>query len=123
MRFVECLHYKDAIGLRAKCASLRSNQIDIVHTHDVNRILAFRRWTGLEELLVVVSLSNHPYSGYLMEHPSITEGEWQAISNSDLAAYGGTSHAVLASLRVCSEAGSLTLHIPANSIIVLKRYE
>ncbi len=115
--------YRDMIASRAECASLRSDRIDIVHTHDVNRVLAFRRWTDLEELLVVVSLNNHPQNDYALEHPTIVAGSWQAVMNSDSVLYGGSTEAVLASQRFKSETGKMPISLPANSLVVLKRYE
>ena len=38
--------YQDLIRLRLAHPALRSSQIDIVYTHDANRVLAFRRWLG-----------------------------------------------------------------------------
>ncbi len=116
--------YGDMIRLRAACASLRKDRIELVHVHDVNRILAFRRWTNLEELFVVVSLNNYPFEdSYLFEHPSILAGKWQTVLNSDSSLYGGNSEAVLASQRTESQDGRIEIAIPANALLVLKRYE
>ena len=41
--------YQDLIRLRLAQPALRSPNIDILHTHDANRMLAFRRWQGSEE--------------------------------------------------------------------------
>ncbi len=115
--------YQDMIRLRADCAALRSDRIDIVHTHDINRVLAFRRWTDLEELLVLVSLNNSPLEDYVLEHETIVAGRWQAVLNSDRSIYGGETDGTLTSERAVSEAGKLTRTLPPNTLIVLKRYE
>lgn len=116
--------YQDMIKVRANCAALRSNYVEILHTHDENRILAFRRWTDLEELMVVVSLNNHPYpEGYEFDHSSIVEGQWQVVMNSNMPVYGGTSEGVMTSQRVGSEPGRIRVPIPANTLFVMKRFE
>ena len=38
--------YQDLIRLRLAHPALRSTNIDIIYTHDANRMLAFRRWEG-----------------------------------------------------------------------------
>ena len=55
--------YQDLIRLRLTHPALRSPNIDILYTHDANRMLAFRRWEGSEELLVVASLNNTSFPG------------------------------------------------------------
>ena len=116
--------YQDMISLRANSASLRKDRIELIHVHDVNRILAFRRWTDLEELFVIASLNNRPFDeGYVFEHFSIFEGRWQTVLNSDSSIYGGQSDAVLASQRTESQDGRIDVAVPANALLVLKRYE
>ncbi len=116
--------YRDMIRLRGSFAALRKDRIEVIHVNDVNRVLAFRRWTNLEELLVVVSLNNSAFQdGYQFDHPDLFVGGWQMVLNSDLSIYGGTSEAVLASQRVESQDNRISVPIPANTILVLKRYE
>lgn len=116
--------YKDMIKLRGNFPALRIGNTEILHTHDANRILVFRRKSELEELLVLVSLNNHDFSeGYEIRHPSIVAGEWQAVMNSDLESYGGKSETVLVSLKASSKRGVFNFPIAANSLVVLKRYE
>lgn len=57
--------YQDLIRLRLWSPALRSPGIEIVYTHNEDRILAFRRWSGDEEFLVIASLNNRPFKdGY-----------------------------------------------------------
>ena len=59
--------------------------------HDANRVLAFRRWEGAQDILVMASLNNHDFgAGYRIQHPAIADGRWQEIFNSDAGDYGGS---------------------------------
>ncbi len=82
--------YQDLIRLRLTRPALRSHNIDIVYTHDARRLLAFRRWEGSEELLVVASLNNTSFTdGYTIYNDRIINGQWREIFNSDANPYGG----------------------------------
>lgn len=73
-----------------------------------------------DELLVVLSLNNaHFQKGYVFEHPSIPEGKWTEILNSDLSVYGGT--VVIGNHNIESAAGRIEVFVPANSVLVMKR--
>jgi len=112
--------YQDLIRLRLAHPALRSSQVDILYTHDANRVLAFRRWLGNEELIVVSSLNNAPFSfGYDIQNPRIADGQWREIFNSDAAVYGGSGLANPASIT--STGGLLNVRLPANSVLVLQR--
>ncbi len=83
--------YADIIRLRLARAALRSRNASVVYVHDANRILAFRRFDGGEDLLVVASLNNGPFSdGYVLRSAGLSDGRWREIFNSDAAAYGGS---------------------------------
>ena len=58
----------------------------------MDRVLAFRRWDGGEELLVIGSLNNAAFgAGYRrMRDLPLADGEWREIFNSDAPIYGGT---------------------------------
>ena len=76
--------YQDLIRLRLARPALRSHALDILHVHDANRVLAFRRWEGEQNILVMASLNNHDFAaGYRIQHPAITDGHWREIFNSD----------------------------------------
>ncbi len=115
--------YKDAIRLRSDHVALRLGTLEILHVNDANRVLAFRRTTKMEELIVVASLNNHPFDvGYDFNHPSIEAGKWQIILDSDLSIYGGQTEAVPAAQRLESEVGTITVILPANTLRILQRY-
>ena len=50
--------YRDLIRLRLRHRAFTSLNIDIVATHNDDRLIAFRRWKGAEEYLIVATLSD-----------------------------------------------------------------
>ena len=100
--------------------ALRSHAIDFLHVHDANRVLAFRRFDGAQDILVMASLNNHDFAaGYRVQHPAIVDGRWQEIFNSDSGAYGGSG---LLNTQVIETAnGSFTALLPANSVVAFER--
>jgi 1,4-alpha-glucan branching enzyme len=109
--------YQNLIQLRLLHPALRSPNIDILHSHDANRILAFRRWQGAEELLVVGSLNNSPFAGgYRIQDARIADGQWREILNSDATNYGGQG--LINPDPISSQGGVVTPVVPANSIVV-----
>jgi 1,4-alpha-glucan branching enzyme len=112
--------YQDLLRLRLSRPALRSCNIDILHTHDANRILAFRRWQGAEELLVIGSLNNRPFTGgYCIQDSRITDGQWREILNSDATNYGGRG--LINPVPISSQGGAVTPVVPANSVLVFVR--
>jgi 1,4-alpha-glucan branching enzyme len=112
--------YQDLIRLRLSRPALRSHNIDISYSHDANRILAFRRWDGSEELLVVASLNNISFTdGYVIQNVPIADGQWREIFNSDVAIYGGSGLANQG--LIPSASGEFTVRVPANSVLVFQR--
>jgi 1,4-alpha-glucan branching enzyme len=111
--------YQDLIRLRLSQSPLRSPNIDILYTHDSNRVLAFRRWQGSEELLIVASLNNTSFiDGYVLQNVP-ADGSWREIFNSDATAYGGSGMANPG--LIPSAGGIFTVRVPANSVLVFKR--
>jgi 1,4-alpha-glucan branching enzyme len=49
--------YRDIIRLCRRYAALKSPHVEVLHVHDANRVLAFRRWLGDAEFIVFVSLN------------------------------------------------------------------
>ncbi len=113
--------YRDLIRLRLAHLALCSHNIEILWAHDVDRVLAFRRWDGGEELLVIGSLNNAAFgAGYRrMRDLPLADGEWREIFNSDAAIYGGTGLGNPA--PVAMEGGTFAPIIPANSILVFQQ--
>ena len=82
-----------------------------------HRLLAFRRWDGTAELLVVGSLNNAPFAnGYTICGPGIPAGQWREIFNSDAVRYGGSG--LLNQDTLSSGNGAFTARVPANSVLV-----
>jgi 1,4-alpha-glucan branching enzyme len=113
--------YKDAIRLRLRYAGLRSPEIEVVHAHNDARVIAFRRFRGAEEYLVIGTLANTPHDPYVLEHPLFAqEGSvWREIFNTDSARYGGAG--VDNPEPISAADGKLSVRIPARAVIVLRR--
>lgn len=112
--------YADLIHLRLSRPAFRSNNIEILYTHDANRILAFRRWEAGEELLVIASLNNNAFAnGYRIQNSRIADGQWQAVFNSDAQDYGGGG--LLNPGPIASSGGVFSARLPANSVLVFQR--
>lgn len=113
--------YQDIIQLRHSHSGLRSHWIDIIHVHNANRVIAFRRWDATEELLVVASLNNHPFgSGYIIENSRLGDGQWREIFNSDAQIYGGDNVGNFGEM-IPSLNGHIHVVIPANGFVVLQK--
>lgn len=112
--------YADLIRLRLARPALRSRNAAVVYVHDANRLLAFRRWDGTQDLLVVASLNNATYGdGYVLRSAGLTEGRWREIFNSDATIYGGGG--VGNEGELSASGGALNVRIPANAVLVLQR--
>jgi 1,4-alpha-glucan branching enzyme len=113
--------YQDIIRLRLARSGLRSHAIEILHTHNVNRVIAFRRWDETQEFLIVASLNNRAFtSGYAIESPRLTNNNWREIFNSDAAAYGGDSIGN-SNATIAATNGRIQVVIPANGFVVFER--
>ncbi len=112
--------YQDIIRLRLNHPGLRSHNIYVNYIHNVNRIIAFRRWMGGEEFLIVASLNNYPFNdGYIIESPQIRNGQWREIFNSDAVIYGGDNVGNLG-ITIPSNSGGINVIIPANGFVVFQ---
>jgi 1,4-alpha-glucan branching enzyme len=116
-------YYQDLIRLRKTNPAARARNLDIVHVLGGTRVIAFVRREGNNELLIVASLSNHPFSdGYVIqtEPHRLRPGQWQETFNSDAAIYGGSNLGNFGAV-IGSEHGRIRLRIPANGLLVLQR--
>lgn len=113
--------YAELNALRSRSDACRSRNIEIVYIHDDNRILAFRRWSSDEELLVIACLADTPYNkGYVLRSPLIPSASWVEIFNSDTFTYGGRN--VGNPETAClSMDGNLDVILPAAGFVVFKR--
>lgn len=114
--------YQDIIRLRLATTAIRSRNIEIIHTDNTGRVLAFRRWDNTTEYLIAASLNNAAFDNpsYLLTHPSLGSAGWRECFNSDSAAYGG-SNVGNAGATLRAGGGTLGLVIPANGFVVLER--
>ncbi|MBP6368050.1 MAG: alpha amylase C-terminal domain-containing protein [Nitrosomonas sp.] len=115
------LFYQDIITLRRRLRSIRSHNIDILHQSNSNRVIAFKRWDGDEEVIILASFNNSPFTnGYVIQKDlvAIPEAYWQEVFNSDAKVYGGRNIGN-GGARLFSRQGYLEGAIPANGFIVL----
>jgi 1,4-alpha-glucan branching enzyme len=112
--------YQDIIRLRLADPAFRSRNIEVIHTNNAGRVLAFRRWQGTIQYLIAASLNNAAFNNpnYILRHPSLGTAGWRECFNSDSATYGGSNIGNMsATLR--AGGGTLGLVIPANGFVVL----
>ncbi len=115
--------YRKLIRFRLSQPGLRSQDIDILHIHNANRVIVFQRHNHDQEFLIAASLNNRPFlSGYNIEHGLLGEGSWKEVFNSDAACYGGANAGNLGAV-IPSGGGRINLVIPANGFVVLQKDE
>ena len=115
--------YQDLNRLVSKLRSLRSREIDVIYTHNDNRIIAFRRSHGGEQVLVVASLNDRPFDhGYVIttDEARLPRGGWKEIFNSDGFAYGGDD-AGNGGAVLPVEGGHINPVLPAHGFVVLEK--
>ncbi len=113
--------YGDAIRLRLASPGLRTRAIEVLHVHDANRVIAFRRWSGGEDWVIIASLNNRPFAGgYEIRHPAIRGGDWRLALNSDDPTYGGDGTGGGGGMIAVRD-GVLETVLPANAVLVLRR--
>lgn len=113
--------YQDIIRLRLNNAGLKSHNIDIIHVHNANRAIAFRRWDNSQEFLIVASLNNNPFTaGYTIASSRLRNGLWREVFSSDGQQYGGNNVGNLGA-SISATNGQISVIIPANGFVVLQR--
>jgi len=112
--------YQDLISLSRRLRSFRSHNLDVLHHWDPNRVIAFKRWSGDEEVIIVASFNNAPFSSYVIEKDllAIPNARWKEVFNSDAAVYAGQNRGN-GGATVTSSQGHLEVTVPANGFIVL----
>jgi len=110
--------FRGLITLRRTVPALRSGSINILHTHDGNRVLAFSRTYGPDEVVVLASLNNQPFlSGYTIN--GVTDGMWREVFNSDAALYGGWNNGN-GGADLPSSSGRFTAALPRAGFVVFR---
>ena len=113
--------YQDIIRLRRSYSGLRSHNIYIIHIHNINRIIAFRRWDDNQEFLILASLNNSPFSsGYTIVSSQLGDGRWREIFNSDAERYGGNNVGNFGA-TIFSSIGRMSAVIPANGCVLFQK--
>ncbi len=80
----------DVNNIRWSNAALRSDTLQYTHEDQGNKILAFKRWSGGNVILVVVNIGDGDWTGHSYGVSMGGEsGQWQEIFNSQSAGYGG----------------------------------
>lgn len=112
--------YQDVIGLSRRLGSIRSHNIDILHQSNANRVIAWKRWNGAEQVIIVASFNNAPFAtGYVIEKDAlaIPDAGWKEVFNSDAVIYGGQNVGNSGAV-ISSGPGHLDVVIPANGFVV-----
>jgi 1,4-alpha-glucan branching enzyme len=115
-RFYAAVH-----ALRRRWPGLRSRNLEVLYTHDQNRILAIQRWEGTEYFLIVYSLNDFPFpDGYYFQNSRLWDGEWKEVFNSDATDFGGNNVGNMsATMRISG--GVVNCVIPYNGFVVFQR--
>lgn len=114
---------QDLISLTRRLRSTRSHNIDILHQSNANRLIAFKRWSGNEEVIIVASLNNHAFTnGYVIrkDELAIPTAGWKEEFNSDAGIYGGQGIGNFGG-TVRAGAGRLNVIVPATGFVVFVR--
>jgi 1,4-alpha-glucan branching enzyme len=115
--------YQDLIKLVTSAAAARSRTLDVIYTHNDNRVIGFVRSAPSQKLLVLASLNDAAFaSGYVVgtDASRLDDGGWQEIFNSDAASYGGDNMGNGgATLQV--NGGQINAVIPAHGFVVLEK--
>lgn len=113
--------YRDLIRLRLAHPAICTQNIEIVYTHNSDRVLAFHRWNGAEEYLVIATLSDVGWpDGYAVVNDALPAAAWRQVFTSDREVYGGTRRD-LGSAPLHSEDGRFVVPLPPRTLLVLRR--
>ncbi|MGK5551215.1 alpha-amylase family glycosyl hydrolase [Actinomadura kijaniata] len=114
-----CAFYRDLINLRHRQPAARTRELQVLHVHNENRVLAFLRPHQDSDLLVVANLKDAPYdAGYRIQ--GVPDGTWHEIFNSDSSHYNGWNEGN-GSGELHAAGGELNVVLPRAGFIVLQR--
>ena len=115
--------YGDLIRFRLNHSGLRSRNIDVLYTNNVNRVIVFHRWDDTEDFLVFASLNNQPFDhGYVVQSPRLPGGSWKEVFNSDADRYRGWNVGNFGA-TIPSAGGTFNPNIPACGFVVFNEPE
>ncbi|MGA2048707.1 MAG: alpha-amylase family glycosyl hydrolase [Terracidiphilus sp.] len=115
--------YQDLIQFVLGNAAARSNALDVIYTHNGNRVIAFTRTAPGENLLVLASLNDSPFGGGygIATDPSrLPAGGWQEVFNSDATIYGG-ANVGNGGAALSVNNGQINAIIPAHGFVVFEK--
>ena len=103
-------------------AAVRAQAIDIVHVNDDARVIAFTRFSGSDELLVIASLNNNAFPEYIVQTDSwrLLDGAWREVFNSDSSLYGGANTGN-GGVDLSATNGRIQVTLPANGFVVFEK--
>lgn len=111
--------YQDVIKLRRESRAFRTKNLEVVSTDDAARMIAFKRWDGVEEMLVVATFADRPVERIEVGDGKLA-GRWREVFSSDSRLYGGRDRGNLGA-RIEAGDGRLVLTLPAHGLLVLRR--
>jgi 1,4-alpha-glucan branching enzyme len=112
--------YQDLIRLRLWSDAFRSPSLDILYTHNHDRLIVFSRAWGQEEFVVAASLNNKAFAGgYELKHDFFRNKSWVEVLNSDADIYGGSEVYNPGEIE-CPE-GVFTPRLPACGVTVFMK--
>jgi 1,4-alpha-glucan branching enzyme len=113
--------YQDLLTLSRRLEPVRSQNIDILHQSNANRVIAFKRWNGNDQVIIAASFNNAPFAdGYVIGKDllAVPDAGWKEVFNSDASPYGGQNIGNRGA-TIPSAQGSLNVTLPANGFVVL----
>lgn len=115
--------YQDLVRFVTSSPAARSRVIDVIYTHNDNRVIAFTRTYQRQQLLVLASLNDVPFDhGYVIATDSsrLPAGGWRENFNSDAAIYGG-DNVGNGGRTLQADGGQINAIIPAHGFVVLEK--
>ena len=112
--------YRDLIRLRRRHHTFSTANIQVVLTHNADRLIAFRRFKGPEQYLVVATLSDTGWpDGYELRAHALGAGWWREIFSSDAEEFGGSGISNPSELEAVD--GGMRLRLPPRGFVVLRQ--
>jgi len=115
--------YQELIGLVTAKPAARSRALDVIYTHNDNRVIAFTRNSATQQLLVLASLNDAPFDhGYFIgtDPARLPAGGWQEVFNSDAAVYGG-DNVGNGGATLAVNSGQINAVIPAHGFVLFEK--
>jgi 1,4-alpha-glucan branching enzyme len=113
--------YRELIRFRLGHEGLQTREIDVVCANDADRVIAFRRWSGAEDFLIVASLNNRPFrEGYSLDCTRIPDARWREEFNSDDPRFGGDGVGN-GKQPITSQSGRFVAVVPANGFVIFRK--